>query len=382
MTMKIIIIGCGVSGLYTMLNLKNSGIEVIGFEEDREIGIPQHCTGLVSFKNFTKLIPFWKKIVINKFQEINVVQFRNFKNIITLRLINDKVLLIDRVLFEKLMFYEIENCFKINFNTNVRALFSKNDRFYLDLGKEIRKVYADIVVICEGFKGVLTRKLLNIEIDRILGIQCDVVLPSDIAKKYTTIHVLIDREFSNSFFAWIVPINDKIFRIGVADYENVDLKLNYLLKKLNYIRILRKFGGKITLGPLPKNITYNKFVFLGDCIGFVKPLTGGGVLTSIIQAKILSEILKNISNPHVSLRIFEHVLLKNFSNYLRNLYSISKKILFIIKDFTLSKPLTVKVEDYDNQLSYFTKLFNYDNIINIIRNFHNILSSGIRSLIE
>src|SRR2546425_9475773 len=44
----VVIVGAGPAGLYTALRMAEDGLHVVVLEEHAEIGVPTHCTGIVS----------------------------------------------------------------------------------------------------------------------------------------------------------------------------------------------------------------------------------------------------------------------------------------------------------------------------------------------
>ena len=65
--MKIVIVGAGPVGCYTAQLLKNYNIKTRIIEEDKEVGKPIRCAGLVGRQVFEKtLLPLSKSSIINR----------------------------------------------------------------------------------------------------------------------------------------------------------------------------------------------------------------------------------------------------------------------------------------------------------------------------
>src|SRR5204862_6664645 len=44
----VVVVGAGPAGLYTALRTAEEGLEVVVLEEHEDVGVPTHCTGLIS----------------------------------------------------------------------------------------------------------------------------------------------------------------------------------------------------------------------------------------------------------------------------------------------------------------------------------------------
>src|SRR5712691_7044798 len=61
----LIIVGAGPAGLYTALRTAEEGLDVVVLEEHAEIGVPTHCTGLVSGET-NRLYKIPEEVVLNR----------------------------------------------------------------------------------------------------------------------------------------------------------------------------------------------------------------------------------------------------------------------------------------------------------------------------
>src|SRR5438034_6397911 len=64
-TSDVIVVGAGPAGLYTALTLAEEGLEVVVLEEHEEIGVPTHCTGIVSGET-NRLYKIPEDVVLNR----------------------------------------------------------------------------------------------------------------------------------------------------------------------------------------------------------------------------------------------------------------------------------------------------------------------------
>src|SRR2546426_9820232 len=61
----VIVVGAGPAGLYTALLMAEEGLDVLVFEEHPEIGVPTHCTGIVSGET-NRLYKIPEEVVLNR----------------------------------------------------------------------------------------------------------------------------------------------------------------------------------------------------------------------------------------------------------------------------------------------------------------------------
>ncbi|WP_158308281.1 NAD(P)/FAD-dependent oxidoreductase [Fervidicoccus fontis] len=68
--MKTGVIGGGISGLLTSIRLSESGCNVYLYEEHTEVGLPEHCTGIVSKKTLKMMNAPIDECIKKEFTEI------------------------------------------------------------------------------------------------------------------------------------------------------------------------------------------------------------------------------------------------------------------------------------------------------------------------
>src|SRR3989441_6477320 len=61
----VVVVGAGPAGLYTALRTAEEGLDVVVLEEHQEIGVPTHCTGIVSAET-NRLYKIPEDVVLNR----------------------------------------------------------------------------------------------------------------------------------------------------------------------------------------------------------------------------------------------------------------------------------------------------------------------------
>ncbi|MFH1642899.1 MAG: NAD(P)/FAD-dependent oxidoreductase [Nanoarchaeota archaeon] len=329
------IIGAGPAGSYTAYLLAKAGMDVQIFEEHAEIGEPVQCTGIVtsSIKNILKLK---KKSIIN---EVNKVKVYSPDNNFTELKLKDKNIILDRKHFDNhISDLAINNGTKIFLN--YKFLDYKDNKIKLKYKKGATIVTKSDVLI--GADGPLSSVAQSAKIYNkqrlMLGFQYRIKLKNENCVEFYP--------FLKNF-AWIVPENDEIVRLGVACYDNLKKNLQKFLKlkRISKANILEKQGGLIPIYD-PKAILQKQNVYLvGDAATQVKATTGGGIIQGLIASKCLADSIINT---------------KSYTNLLK---SVNRELWLHLK----LRNIMDKFSDKD--WNYLTKIFNNDKNRNIIESF-------------
>jgi digeranylgeranylglycerophospholipid reductase len=104
------------------------------------------------------------------------------------------------------------------------------------------------------------------------------------------IEVFIDQELAPGFFAWVVPAEQGIARVGLATHQmqGASALLRRFLEKLK-LKPLKINAGLIPIGPRAQTVARGVMV-VGDAAAQAKPTSGGGLYTGICAAKIAGEV--------------------------------------------------------------------------------------------
>ncbi len=360
------IIGGGIAGLLIASSLLNKGFNITVYEEHKSIGLPRHCTGLISAKVLKELEGIarlsFRDIIIGKFNEyhINLIyDVKNVRRVISLRF-HDHIYMIDRVMIEKVIAEEINSSGAlINLKTYVDAVHIANNkkvfvRYLRRVGTHV--VSHDHVIISEGAKRVLVKKLgLCKSVRNLNALQA--IVKTSLRHDLNYVNVLTYNR-NKHFFSWIVPLSEHELLIGLADFKNMKYVYNTLklLMKLYVGNILRVgdykvvkfFSGLIPLDVGECSLGYRNIFVIGDASSLIKPLSGGGLYVIVNQVKALTDTF-NLSTPSVGYYVDKLMELRKTLSMQRTI----KKIIDIlggywrIANLAPLKSFKVYIEDYD-----------------------------------
>jgi len=286
------VIGGGPIGGYVAKEIANQGYKTAIFEEHKTIGEPLKCAGLVTSRVFD-ILSFPKKLVLQ-----NTIKGAHIHSPSgdTLTLGGDKAhaLVINRQRFDNEIIKKAEDKGAELFLKNkLTSAKRKEDSIELKTSKNI-EIKCKLLIGADGTYSK-TRETFNLpqpeEILNGIGMEItNTTLDPDFVEIY------VGQSIAPGFFAWIIPTNKNgtEARIGLCTSQNSDhppaYYLNSFLKNkktssyLKNIKINKKTGGAIPLGPLKKTYLSN-ILLVGDAAAQVKPTSGGGIYPGLLCAQ-------------------------------------------------------------------------------------------------
>lgn len=286
--MKVGVIGGGPAGLLSSAVLARDGYDVILFEEHSSVGVPRHCTGLISEEVAKEIARLSGGIssdwIVQEFRGYNVMSVKGGEGL-HLRF-NERVFVTDRVRMEMEMQEVAESSgVTIRLGTHVDTVLPSG----VLIAKGTTLKY-DALVLAEG--AVLRHSMKNglcQTNNRLLGIQALAYGGEGLEEPI----VFVGKELSKHFFGWAVPYGNRLI-IGLADrharLEGLWRIISLLRKRLDVkvSGVERYFGGFIPINNdcLPGKA---RLVAIGDSLGTVKPLSGGGLYLIVKEVNALKK---------------------------------------------------------------------------------------------
>lgn len=356
-----LVVGGGFAGLLLASRIPGSLV----FEENPRVGVPPHCTGLVSEKTVRLIGSPARESITSRYRVIRVVRLRGGE---ILSLVPDQaVVRLDRILLEEILAKEAEDLGSTVY-TKTRVISIEGDSVVADGRLGIQRYRGSLIAIAEGSQQRFSRSLGLVGVSEMLvGVQGYVKIPRCVDDE--EIYVFVDDEILSGFFGWLVPIGSGKAVVGMATRlkDHVYGKLGLFLKILNRRGFLEDrslgnmYGGLVLRGePLEKHYR-GSLIAVGDASNFTKPFSGGGLYPSSIQIGLLASKLKK-HDPHEA--IVKYAL--DIKAYVRSLrrqlimtklaerFGIERTLLKLLRLGILRSTETLSYDHHDE--SFYRKL--------------------------
>jgi geranylgeranyl reductase family protein len=344
-----VIIGAGPAGLIAATRLADLGKTVAVFEEHKEIGVPNHCTGLLSASGLKRIGVAPDKCFVQS--EVKGAYFHSPTRLtFTIKAQEVNAYVVDRSAFDKtLSTRAIQAGVEIRLNSRVKGLKLRDEGTYIAEANG-RNVRAKVVIDAEGYTSRLLRQVGLKPPDpkwTLPALQFEIINPN---VDPTMVELFFGRNIAPGFFAWIVPTGSDSARAGLACRDgNLYQRLKQFVDKtLGKVKVDKIRPGWVILsGPIPRTFK-DGFLAIGDAAGQVKPTTGGGVITGAICAKVAGETaakaIEQNDTTEKTLKEYETVwrelLGKEFSTM-----SLVRKLADRLSDKTIDKIFKIIIEE-------------------------------------
>ena len=299
----VITIGAGPAGLFASEVIAKRNINVTVFEEHKKVGVPLHCSGLLSV-NGLKLLgegsPNKPYVLNNKikgaiFYSPSGISFEVMSNKI-------EAFVVDRVLFDQEIAQRAQRA-GVTIHTQHRVLDIRRKNKNLELlienlaEKKKMRVTTPLIVDAEGRSARLRSKLgITDRTNQLPAYQY--IVKNIESLNIEQVELFFDTRIAKNFFAWIIPIDETTAKVGLATAvgnpkKNLDFFMtrSFVSERFKKSEIYYGYGGSvITSGPIER-IFDDNMVIVGDAAGHVKPTTGGGVILGGLCAKHAGNVI-------------------------------------------------------------------------------------------
>lgn len=286
-------VGGGFSGLLMASRIEGS----IAFEENPRVGVPPHCTGLVS-RDTVDLIGYAaRESIISRYRVIRVHRLSGGE---LFELVPDQdIVRLDRILLEELLAKEAEDRGS-RVITRSRVLDVGFDgSVSVEIEGSVRTIRGSLVIDAEGSSQRFSRRFdISGVSSHYVGVQGYAPCSGEVGEG--EIWVYVDDRLSSGFFSWVIPIDHRRCVVGTAyplgDRGNNRIEaLAKILSRRGVLldrRVRELYGGLILRGYPRYKHHRGRVIAIGDSAGFVKPFSGGGLYPSSLQVGFLSSRLR------------------------------------------------------------------------------------------
>jgi len=278
---RVTIVGGGPAGLQAARFLGRRGISVVLLEEHSRVGLPQHCTSLVSLEGLRDIIKVSeRRVVANRLRGAWIVAPDGTRLLVERS--QPVAAVLKRPALEEVLLEEAAS------------------RAEILLGRraELEKLGGQGLVVNATGVTSLLRESHGAGRYVLPALQYDLALPGDCGGEH--VFIFLGERFSRGLFAWAVPLSEKVYRVGLASKGDVMSRLELLLKSFHRltgcpepVRRLAVYGGAVYTGGMLKHLLRGSTILIGDAAGQTKPTTGGGLVYLSLAAQKLTEAVRS-----------------------------------------------------------------------------------------
>lgn len=290
-----VIAGAGPGGAKAAIELARAGLKVLLLEEHTQVGVPLHCSGLVTPRTLQEAsIGPW----VVQHQISGGIVHSSFGG--SLRLGGDRIraLVIDRLRLDQWLAQQaVEAGAVLALGCRLEAIEREGRMLRLGFSHQGAQshVTAPLLIGADGAGSRVARFLgQRSPAGRIRAMGATVSIPHQTEEH--SVRVFAGDSLAPGWFGWMIPQGNGIARVGIGTAVRSQASPRQLLHQLSerfpeefaQARVQTQTGGII---PLYQPIrTYGDNVMLvGDAARQVKPFSGGGIRTALVGARLSAQ---------------------------------------------------------------------------------------------
>jgi digeranylgeranylglycerophospholipid reductase len=270
----VLVAGAGPVGLYLAGLLEKSGLKVRLLEEHGKIGLPNHCSGLVSrnLDLFVKPRGEWIE------HEVSGAVFRVGLSSVRLEKSPTAAYVIDRSKFDAFLAEGLD----VRLGERVEGVSQGEEGVTLKTSKGLYK--ADMLIGCDGANSMVAKHFHSRPRKSLMGVIA-ITREEDFSR---SVEITIDKARAKDGFFWRIP------RGKTTEYGMFSSKADFLeLEKFfRHPKPLERRAGLIPMGP--RKTFFERTLLVGDAAGMSKPWSGGGLIYGLTAARIAARVVKEV----------------------------------------------------------------------------------------
>jgi geranylgeranyl reductase family protein len=348
---QVIIVGAGVAGCQAAYEASKNDTKVVLLEEHPQVGVPSHCSGVVSLNGLSLL-----GVEPNSIFTQRTIQGAVFNppkgEPFEVRTKNPVAVIINRMRFDQ---YLAKRAVATGVSLQTKTRVSKFEHYPNGgVGLQVQdgpRYKGEVVIDASGAGSRLPEQagLRTPDWNQLLpGLQYEL---TETKQQGDMVELFFGNHRAPGFFAWSIPTGDHSARVGLACRKgNVKKLLDDLVKDYwpKSTVDATKSGSVLVSGPVDKCWSEN-FLVVGDAAGQVKQTTGGGIViggySGMLAGKAAANAAKSPQEQRWKILMqYDQEWRDKFASDLKRM-GIAHRIFAGLSDETLSK-LFEAVRDY------------------------------------
>lgn len=399
----IVVIGGGPSGLIAARTAAERGREVVLYESKDQIGVHEHCAGLLSIDGLEQLqLSHLPPEVVQNTQVKGTIIFSPSGQTLSVSKKKPTALVVNRAKFNQFLLQEaLDKGVSVETSSRIIGIHRENNSIVLNMGKKAtsQDIRCNIAILAEG-RFPRLNKQVNLPVPSRKSIVFSSMYIMNNLRNIDSefVEVYQDQKYAPGFFAWIIPLNNRTAKVGLASYTvpasnflNSFIKNHPIAKKkLENGVINKRMSGAIPLGSYIRKTYADNLLVVGDAAGQTKPTTGGGVIFGGIAAQIAGKV----ASDAVTAEKYNSQYLSKYQKLWKKELKQNLKVMKLIRSYINS--LTTKDLDrffillnkprIRNKISEFGDIDNQKTIVfNLLMNpnlWPILLSTGLKFLLK
>ncbi|MDO8751717.1 MAG: NAD(P)/FAD-dependent oxidoreductase [Dehalococcoidia bacterium] len=290
-----VVVGAGPAGSTAAAEIAQGGFRVLLLEEHAEIGVPLHCSGLVTPRTLDEA-GVGQDLVLNHVVGAHV--YAPSGRTLSLGDGQTRALVIDRVGLDRALVARAQER-GAELVTRARVIGVEHDgagiKVRVDRQDASTVVRARLLVGADGANSRVAHLLgMDGPAEVVHALGAEGTLPG---AEEQHVQVFVGKSVAPGWFAWTIPLGNGRVRLGVGTSNGVKPVecLRHMLEtypaQLKGWQATRWTGGTIPLWSRRK-IVQDNVMLVGDAAGQVKPTSGGGIYPSLVSAKLAAGVAR------------------------------------------------------------------------------------------
>lgn len=285
----VIVVGGALSGSRTAELIAKQNKRVLLLEEHQKIGLPCKCTGLVSWRTPELLKKLPKRLVVNKIEYGKFVSPNETSFVLKSK---KPAYVLDRPGLDAFLF---NKAVKAGAETRTERFQSfQHNNNHVEVKTSKGAYQTRILIGADGANSSVAQHA-NLEQPKNIYIGLQTTATGNFEQ---FAELWFGRKVAPDFFAWLVPENEEVARIGVG--SSISPKIFYerfLENRLGHNGFKPDVAGVMRFGVM-KDTVANNVMLLGDAACQVKPFSGGGITYGLVASQVCADAVEKSFNEN------------------------------------------------------------------------------------